>query len=97
MHKPRLSMYWFKDTLILTSVFGQLISRDRFLFLLRFLHCAANINYNLQDSDCDKLYKAREVANVMKTQGGEVYYPGKKLSVGSSFQGEAKFQTVYKN
>ena len=66
MHKPRLSMYWSKDTLISTPVFGQVISRDRFLLLLRFLRFADNGNYNPQDTDCDKLYKVKEVAKMIK-------------------------------
>ena len=66
MYKPRLSMFWSKDTLMSTPVFGQLTSRDRFLLLLKFLHFADNRNYNLCDPDCDKLYKVKEVANMIK-------------------------------
>ena len=66
MDKSRFSMFWSKDTLISTVVFGQLISRDRFLPLWRFLHFADNRNYNPQDPDCDKVYKVREMVNMIK-------------------------------
>ena len=68
MHTARLSMCWSKDTLMSTLVFGQLISRYRFLLLLKCLHFADNRIYNPQDPDCDKLYKVRELANIIKTR-----------------------------
>ena len=50
MHKPGFPMHWPRNTLISTPVFGQLISRDRFLLLLRFMHFADNRNYHPQVS-----------------------------------------------
>ena len=51
VHKPRFAMYWSIDSLISTPVFSQIISRDRFLILMRFLHFANNKNINSADPD----------------------------------------------
>ena len=77
IHKPRINMYWSKDSLLSTPVFGQLMGRDRFLLLLRFLHFANNRDYNAADPNRDKLYKIREVSDMIKRRCSEVYYPGK--------------------
>ena len=51
VHKPRFAMYWSTDSLISTPIFNQIISRDRFLIPMRFLHFADNKNTNLTDLD----------------------------------------------
>ena len=66
VHKPRFAMYWSTDSLISTPIFSQIISRDRFLILMRFLHFTDNNNINLADPGRDKLYKVREVVNMIK-------------------------------
>ena len=50
-HKPRIAMYWSTDSLISMPIFSQIISRDRFFILMRFLHFADNNNINLADPD----------------------------------------------
>ena len=42
VHKPRFAMHWFTDSLISTPIFSQIISRDIFLILMRFLYFADN-------------------------------------------------------
>ena len=51
IHKPRFAMYWSTDSLISTPIFSQIISRDRFCILVRFLHFADNKNINLANPD----------------------------------------------
>ena len=51
VHTPRFVMYWSMDSLISTPIFSQIISRDRFLILMRFLYFADNKNINLADPD----------------------------------------------
>ena len=99
MHKSRISMYWSTDTLVSTPIFSQLMGRDRFLLLLRFLHFADNRNYNPNDPDRDRLYKVREVTDMIKRRCSSVYYPGKKLSVDESlvlFKGRVTFKQYIK-
>ena len=95
VHKPRFAMYWCTDSLISTPIFSQIISRDRFLILMRFLHFADNNNINLADPDQDKLYKVREVVNMIKERCFQVFSPGKDVSIDESlvlFKGRLSFQ-----
>ena len=69
--------------------------RDRFLLLVRFFHFADNTKYNPADPDRDKLYKIREVINMIKDRSGKVYSPGKSLSMDESlvlFKGRLSFK-----
>ena len=83
IHKPRLTMYWSKDSILATQIFNQVMRRDRFL-LLRLLHFAENAQYNPTDPDRDKLYKLRSIINMIKDRYCRVYSPGKYLSVDES-------------
>ena len=78
-----------------TPIFNQVIRRDRFLLLLRFLHFADNSRYNPNDPDRDKLYKLREVVDMIKNSCGNAYSPGKNLSMDESlvlFKGRLSFK-----
>jgi hypothetical protein len=55
--KSRIKEYWFIDPLISTPMFADIMSRDRFLLLLRFLHFNDN---EYQQSDY-KLYKIKPI------------------------------------
>ena len=95
IHKPRLTMYWSKDSIIATPIFNQVMRRDRFLLLLRFLHFADNSQYNPGDPDRDKLYKLRQIITMIKDRCGKVYSPGKNLSMDESlvlFKGRLSFK-----
>ena len=95
IHKPRFSMYWAKDNLIATPIFNQVMRRDRFLLLAKFLHFADNAQYNHADPDRDKLYKLRTVINMIKERCTTVYSPGKCLSMDESlvlFKGRLSFK-----
>ena len=81
VHKPRLTMYWSKDNIMATPIFNQVMRRDRFLLLLRFLHFADNSRYNPNDPDRDKLYKLREVVDMIKKSCVNAYSPGKNQSM----------------
>ena len=83
VHKPRLPMYWSTHSILATPIFNQVMRRHRFL-LVRFFHFTDNTNYNPADPDRDKLYKIREVINMIKDRCGKVYSPGKSLSMDES-------------
>ena len=42
IHKPRMAMYWSTDDILATLIFNQVMRRDRFLLLMKFLHFADN-------------------------------------------------------
>ena len=85
VHNPRFAIYWSTDSLITTPIFSKIISRDRFLILMRFLHFADNKNINLADTHWDKLYKVREVVNMIKERYFQVFWPGKDVCIDESF------------
>ena len=70
VHKQRLPMYWSTDNILATLIFNQVMRRDRFLLLVTFFHFADNNRYNPSDPDRDKLYKIRELINMMKDRCG---------------------------
>ena len=95
VHKPRLPMYWSTYSILAIPIFNQVMRRDRFLLLVRFLHFTDNTKYNRADPDRDKLYKIREVINMIKDRCGKVYSPGKSLSMDESlvlFKGRLSFK-----
>ena len=79
--EPRLPMYWYTDSILAMPIFNQVMRRDRFLLLVIFFHFADNTKYNLADLDRDKLYKIREVINMIKDRCDKVYSTGKLLSM----------------
>ena len=84
IHKLRLTMYWSKDSILATPIFNQFMRRDRFLFLVRFLHFADNTQYNPADPDRDKLFKLRLILNMIKDRCCGVYSLGIYLSMNES-------------
>ena len=93
IHKPRLTMYWSKDSILPKPIFNQVMRKDR--FLLRFLYFADNTQYNPADSDRDKLYKLRSVIKMIKDRCCRLYSPGKCLSMDESlvlFKGRLSFK-----
>jgi len=57
---PRVP-YWSGDEIFRTPVFGQVMPRDRFLLLLRFLHFNDNDSYDAKDPERDRLQKIRPI------------------------------------
>ena len=56
--KPNLSSYWSTDPALSSPFFPSIMSRDRFLQILRYLHFADNTQAPRADSaDFNKLYK----------------------------------------
>ena len=97
VYKPRLSMYWSTDELYSTPIFSQVMTRDRFLVLLKFWHFADNMDpsYDVRDPNRDKLHKVRPLIDMMRSRCKRVYAPGKYLSVDESlvlFKGRLGFK-----
>ena len=47
------------DTLVAIPIFNEVMRRDRFLILIKFLHFADNRDHNTDDPGHDKLYSQR--------------------------------------
>lgn len=79
-------LYWSKDGLYNTTVFSEVMSRNRFYLLLKFFHFSENEdeNYNHNDENQDCFHKFQSLINSLREQFSSVYEPGKKLSIDKS-------------
>ena len=95
IYKPHLNMYWSSDDLYQTRIFGETMTPDRCLLLLRFLHFANNNDLNPKDPDRDHLGKIRPLINLVRAHCSVVYSPGKDLCGDESlllFKGRLAFK-----
>ena len=77
VHKPIFAIYWSTESLISIPIFSQIISGDRFLILMRFVHFADNKNINLAEPVHSKLYRVRKVVNMIKETCFQVFHQEK--------------------
>ena len=99
-YKPRLSMYWNTTDIFRSPMFGQVMSRRRFLLLLRFFHFADNSKFDPKDPARDRLYKVRPLLNMIRERLVAVYYPKRELCVDESlipFKGRISFKQFIRN
>lgn len=99
VHKPTLPDYWSLDDLIYTPVFSQVMKRNRFYLILRFLHFNDNTALNLNHDNPDRLHKIRPLINLFRERCYAVYSPGQNLSIDESlvlFKGRLKFRQYIK-
>lgn len=84
VYKPRMAMYWSGDEIYRTPVFAQVMTRDRFLLILRLLHCNDNKATDITDPDRDRLHKIRPVISILRRNCATVVQPGRDLCVDES-------------
>jgi len=99
-YKPRIPMYWSTDAIFHSDIFSTVMSRDRFLLLLRFLHFADNTTVNASDPNRDKLWKLRQFTELVRERCKKVYTPGRDLCVDESlllFKGRLGFKQYIKS
>ena len=75
--KPELDDYWSMDPLLHTPLFGETMSRDRWLSIMQFLHFSDNTQANPED----KLCKVRPLLDLLLDRFRNVYIPDKVVSV----------------
>lgn len=76
----RIQDYWKKDSLHKINVFPAVMSRNRFLLILRVLHFANNAETPSEDM----LYKIRPILNHFNERMCSIIYPGCQLSIDES-------------
>jgi hypothetical protein len=79
--KPQILLYWSKSALYEERFAPQVMSRDRFQMLLRFIHFNDNGEALSQK---DKLHKVRPLVDMMCSKYQEVYKPGPDLVIAES-------------
>lgn len=71
--KPNIQMYWSNDPLYSTPIFKQVMKRDRYLLLLKFLHFNDNDNMPGRDQpNPDQLYNIRPLVDPLFEKFQEV-------------------------
>ena len=99
IYKPRLGIYWSIDELYNTPIFKSIMSRDRFLLMIKFLHFADNVNYDANNRNRDRLFKIREMTDMINQRCRAVYAPCEDLSLDESlvlFKGRLLFKQYIK-
>lgn len=89
--KNRVTDYWSKDALIETPIFSQIMSRDRWINILRMLHFSDNSNVDTND----RLFKVRMVIDYFRNTFKNSLYPFKNIVIDESlmlFKGRISFR-----
>ena len=90
---PTYQLYWANNWML--DIGMKVISRDRFLSILSFLHCANNEEMPRRDTpNFDKIFKIREVLEMFVASWQEHYYPAREVAVDETvigFSGTVSF------
>ncbi len=77
---PSYSMYW-SNCWLLNLGMKSVISRDRFLLILRFLHCADNDEAAPRgDPGYDRIFKIRGLVDTVVSSWQEQFYPRREIT-----------------
>ena len=102
LHLPHLDMYWQVDEEILsTPGISEIMSRDKFLQIYRFLHLADNRQQHpVGHPRHDKLFKVRNLLNLVTAQCASNYTSHQAVTVDEAmipFKGRLNFKQYMKN
>lgn len=92
---PSINLYWSKDTLFHNTFISSVMTRDRFLLLLKFIHFANN-----EHANNNKLYKIEHVLSLLLKNYQAVFKPGRILVIDESmipFRGRLHFKQYIPN
>jgi hypothetical protein len=81
VRKPHIQLYWSKDRCIETPIFSEVISRERFLLIYRFLHF---IDDTVASNESDKLKKLRPIIIHFLEKFSELYNLSENIALDTS-------------
>lgn len=96
VEEPKLNFYWSKDSLFHNEFISKIMSRDRFLIILKCWHFVNN----LEDVGEDKLFKLRPVLDNVIRNFQQYIIPGKNTIIDESmvhWRGRLGFRQYIKN
>ena len=77
-----LKDYWSREEQYCTQFYSNVMARDRFFHILRFLHFENNDHPpNHDDPDYDRLWKIRKIFDTLNSKFCELYNPTEHLAV----------------
>ena len=79
--KHEISQYWSTDPLLVTPIFNNIMSRNRYQAILEFLHFNDSTFYDDADPDRDRLFKVRSLTEHLVKRFKEVYIPSREFSI----------------
>jgi len=80
--QDRLKDYWTKMEQIGTLFYGQAMALARYCHILRFLHFTGNNRNGVYRTD-DRLWKIRDLFEIIRTNFSKFYNPSEHLAVNS--------------
>lgn len=89
--KLALHEYWSTDPLLHSTVFGNIMSRDRFFNLTRMLHFCDNN----EQADGDRLFKIRRIVDMLRLSFKNTFSPFQNICIDESlmlFKGRLAFK-----
>ena len=101
VRKPTVPMYWSKDPLYSTPLYSQVMSRNRYQLLLKFLHLNDNDTMLPKSHpNYDRLHKIRPLLDYFSNKFESVYTPGPHLSLDEAmvlWKGMLSFKQFIRN
>jgi len=79
--KPSIEDYWAKRGVFYSHFYRAVMSRNRYQIIRRFLHFADNTNYDATDQNRDRLYKVRQLIELLLANFQSSYWPSKDVSI----------------
>jgi len=79
--KDTLHDYWYRLRQTRTPFFGETMTRDKFLHILRFLHFADNSQRPDQSEEYDQLWKLRTIFDTLDNNYAKFCNPSENLAV----------------
>lgn len=84
VHLPTISMYWNTEPMYNFQFISKVMSRDKFLRILRFLHFSDEDNDKINGKDTDPTYKIQPVIDMLLSRFQSAYRPGRNIVVNES-------------
>ncbi|XP_067122000.1 piggyBac transposable element-derived protein 4-like [Centruroides vittatus] len=84
LYKPSEKMYWSRNKLIETPIFGKLMKRTRYEEIKKNLHFENNTNFNPETHDNPKLWKIWPIINNLNSKFSQYYTPQQNISIDES-------------
>lgn len=82
LHLPQVKDYWSTDKILSTPWFPSIMSRDRFLTILKFLHLVdSTLQKRKGEEGYDPLFKIRFLVDHLAAVYPQYYFPSRHLSI----------------